>query len=109
MVRKDSGIALFHTTPDYILGMNNFFYTFSGGNLHRHNTNNSRNNFYNQQFPATITTVFNESPLENKLFKNISLESNGSWTTTFLTDMNNQGAVSSTWFEQKKKERIMRL
>ena len=88
--------------PDYMLGMNNFFYTFSGGNLYRHNTNNSRNNFYNQQFPATITTVFNESPLENKLFKNISLESNGSWTSTFLTDMNNQGAVNSTWFEQKE-------
>ena len=31
--------------PDYIMGMNNYLYTFKGGNLYRHNTNNTRNNF----------------------------------------------------------------
>jgi len=32
--------------PDFMIGMNNYFYTFNGGNLYRHNVNESRNNFY---------------------------------------------------------------
>ena len=40
--------------PDYMIGMNQFFYTFKGGNLFRHNTNNDYNTFYGTTFPSTI-------------------------------------------------------
>ena len=59
--------------------MNNYLYTFKNGQLYRHNTNETRNNFYGQQFYTTIKSVFNKSPLENKLFKTIELESDDSW------------------------------
>ena len=61
-----------------MLGMNQYFYTFNGGNLYQHNANGSRNNFYGEQYNSQITTVFNQNPLENKIFKTINLESRSS-------------------------------
>ena len=88
--------------PDYMVGMNNYFYTFSGGNLYRHNTNNSRSNFYGVQYNCKMTTVINESPLENKLFKTLSLESDSPWNVVMNTDMNNTAFINNTWFELKE-------
>jgi hypothetical protein len=45
------GWASFYSfLPDWMIGMNNYFYTFKGGNLYRHNVNNTRNNFYGVPF-----------------------------------------------------------
>ena len=35
--------------PDWMIGMNQYFYTFNGGDLYRHNTNNNHNTT-NRQF-----------------------------------------------------------
>ena len=32
--------------PEWMAGMNNYFYSFKGGNLYRHNTNEIRNQYY---------------------------------------------------------------
>ena len=87
---------------DWMIGMNNYFYSFKGGNLYRHNTNNLRNNYYGVQYNSTITSVFNDRPLENKLFKTINLESDSSWTITLDTDIQNGASIDSTWFEKKE-------
>lgn len=88
--------------PDYMIGMNQFFYSFKGGDLYRHNTNNSYCNFYGQDFPATITSVFNQEPLTNKLFKTINLESDDSWEAYLTTDIQNTGYIDDAWFEKKE-------
>ena len=88
--------------PDFMMGMNQFFYTWKGGNLYRHNTNNTYNQFYGVDYPSTVTSVFNESPLENKLFKTINLESDDSWETTLLTDIQTTGYIDDDWFERKE-------
>ena len=46
------------------LSMNNKFYTFFGGNLWEHHSNESRNNFYNATYPqiSTIDVMLNEAP-----------------------------------------------
>jgi len=90
--------------PDWMIGMNQYFYTFKGGNLWRHNTNPVRNNFYGVDYPSTITSVFNDSPLENKLFKTLNLESDASWEATLLTDIQNTGYIDDLWFEKKEGE-----
>ena len=59
--------------PDYMIGMNNYFYTFKEGDLYRHNVNERRNSFYDVDYSSTMTSVFNDMPLENKLFKTINL------------------------------------
>ena len=55
--------------PEMIKGMNQYLYTFKGGNLYSHNTNEIRNNYYGIQYNSTISTIFNTKPLEVKLFK----------------------------------------
>ena len=88
--------------PDYMLGMNQYFYSFYGGNLFQHNSDGLRNNFYNQQYNSQITTVFNQNPLENKIFKTINLESDQAWQTNLETDIQINGFIDNTWFEEKE-------
>jgi len=88
--------------PDFMIGTNNYFYTFSGGNLWRHNTNDTRNNFYGVQYNSVMKSVFNTNPLENKLFKTINLESDAAWSGTFVSDQQTTGFIEASYFEQKE-------
>ena len=88
--------------PDFMLGMNQYFYTFNGGNLYQHNANGSRNNFYGEQYNSQITTVFNENPLQNKIYKTINLESDQAWQANLETDIQQNGFIDSTWFIKKE-------
>jgi hypothetical protein len=96
-----------------MIGMNNYFYTFKGGNLYRHNVNASRNTFYqpwwteqglpNNAFkPSTLTSVFNNAVLENKLFKTITLQGDSTWDVTLETDLQYSGFIMANWFEKKE-------
>lgn len=100
--------------PDFMIGMNNYFYTFKGGNLYRHNSPSSdRNTFYldywtrlnapnNAFLPSKIVGVFNESVLESKLFKTITIEGTEAWELSAITDLNQEGYISLVWFEKKE-------
>lgn len=103
--------------PDWMIGMNNYFYTFKNGDIYRHNVNEARNVFYGvtDVFPddpykgakTTITSVFNDLPLENKLFKTINLESSfidgtHSWGGIFDTDIQTTGFIEADWFKKKE-------
>ena len=51
--------------PEWMVGMNNYFYSFNHGNLWRHNSDSvGRCNWYGSQQSSVIETVFNTSPLE---------------------------------------------
>ena len=89
--------------PDYMIGMNNYFYSFKGGNLYRHNTNPLRNNFYGEQFGSMIKSVFNDAPIENKLFKTIAIQGDDAWEATLITDIQDSGFVQVDWFEKKEQ------
>lgn len=87
--------------PEYIMGMNNYLYTFKAGNLYRHNTNEGRNKFYNVSYPSTVTSVFNVSPTESKRFKTLSLEADSPWGATFKTNLET-GVINSAWYDLKE-------
>lgn len=101
--------------PDWMIGMNNYFYTFKGGNLYRHNVNANRNTFYYEWWfqqghpelaftPSRITSVFNEVPLENLLFKTLALQGDDSWEALPIeTDIQNSGYIEKDWFEKKEQ------
>jgi len=88
--------------PDWMIGMNQFFYTFKGGNLYRHNTNNNYNTFYGTTYESQITSIFNESPLETKQFKTLNLEGDDSWDAILTTDIQTTGLIDDDWFEKKE-------
>ena len=101
--------------PDWMIGMNKFFYSFKGGNLYRHNVNEDRNTFYqdwwirktgnaaNAFTPSSIKSVFNDTPVQNKLFKTLSLEGDDVWDAVLYTDIQNTGFVEKEWFQKKEQ------
>lgn len=97
-------VSFYSYNPDWMIGMNNYFYTFKGGNLYRHNVNPIRNNFYGKSYPTTLKSVFNDVPLENKLFKTINLEGDDAWEATILySDLQSSGYIAYDWFEKKEQ------
>jgi fumarate reductase subunit C len=96
-------VSFYSYQPDWMIGMNNYFYTFKGGNLYRHNVNPLRNTFYGQSYDTTLKSVFNDVPLENKLFKTINLEGDDAWQAILYTDIQNSGYIAYDWFEKKEQ------
>ena len=90
--------------PDYMVGMNSYFYSFNGGNLYRHNTNPIRNNYYGVQYNSEITGVFNTEPQTIKLFKTMSYESDDRWACTALFTELGTGSMLATEFVEKERE-----
>jgi len=81
--------------PEWMIGMNNYFYTFKNGNLYRHNSDTEdRCTFYSVFGNASITGVFNQSSLQSKIFKTINLESDAPWGFVGNTDINTAGTVT---------------
>lgn len=95
-------VSFYSFIPDWMIGMNSYFYSFKGGNLYRHNTNSVRNNFYGVQYNSSITSVFNDAAAENKLFKTISLQGDDSWSVTMESDIQTSGFIEKNWFEKKE-------
>lgn len=106
-------VSFYSYYPDYMIGMNNYFYTFKGGNLYRHNVNESRNTFYYEWWdlqdhpekaftPSSVQSVLNQAVLENKLFKTIDLQGDSVWNMQLETDLQNSGYIESGFFERKE-------
>lgn len=98
----DGWVSFYSYYPDWMIGMNNYFYTFKGGNLYRHNTNPLRNTFYGVFTDSQITSVFNNVPLENKLFKTLNIEGDDTWGATLETDLQTTGFINASYFEKKE-------
>lgn len=88
--------------PDFMCPMNNRFYTFKGGNLYLHNSNEVRNNFYGEQYTSTIQTVFNDAPTETKLFRTLAIQGDSGWSATVETDIQDNAYIEQDWFEKKE-------
>jgi hypothetical protein len=107
-------VSFYSYYPDWMIGMNNYFYTFKGGNLYRHNSNSSRNTFYydwwfqlgnpgNSFTPSQIQSVFNDAVLDNKLFKTVAIQGDDVWAATLITDIQDSGFVQANWYEKKEQ------
>ena len=105
--------SFYSYNPDWMIGMNNYFYSFKGGNLYRHSVNPLRNTFYttwcaqnvpplNPFTPTGLTSVLNDLPLENKLFKTMDLVGDAPWSATLTTDLQYTGFIEQAWFERKE-------
>jgi len=93
--------SFFSYIPENMIGMNSYFYSFKGGNLYRHNTNERRNNFYGNDYTSKITTVFNADQGSVKNFNTISLNSEDTWDCSILTDLST-GSIDHSYFELKE-------
>jgi hypothetical protein len=98
--------SFFSYIPEYMVGINNSFYSFKGGQIYLHNSLTVPPcNYYNVQYPAEVTFLVNEKPLERKLFKAIALESSSPWVaTSILPDEagQNGGQITTSQYELKE-------
>lgn len=108
---KVKGWTSFHSyNPDFMVGMNNGFYSFKDGNLYVHDSANvPRNTFYGEQFPSKISVMVNDSPQEIKELQAMSLEGNSSWNaliTAFKSNVDDATISTISEVEFVKKEGI---
>lgn len=98
-----SGWTSFHSfTPQWMIGMNNRFYSFYQGAPWQHYTNNTRNSYYGAPTAeSSVTLVLNESPVETKMFKTIELEGNASWKAAMVSDLH-IGLIEASYFVPKE-------
>jgi len=96
--------------PDFMIGMNNVFYSFFRGDLYEHYSSQAtRNNFYGSSYPSEISLVVNDSPSEIKELNAVSLEGNTSWAMdlrAYVSDRDNPISSSILKGEFELKEGI---
>ena len=51
---------------------------------------------------AVYGSVFNQNPLENKIFKTMNLESDSAWQAVAETDIQQNGFIDDNWFVKKE-------
>lgn len=91
---KSEGFGSFYSFHTEMIGcLNNLFITYKNGQFWRHDSSTFAN-FYGVQYEATITAVFNESPLEKKTFISLTEIANYVWNCPEIyTDINSYGQV----------------
>jgi hypothetical protein len=72
--------------PEDGVSINNEYYTFKNGNIYKHHSNSTRNNFYGVQFDSSVSVIFNDEPASVKSFMTINYEGSQARTTSSLTD-----------------------
>lgn len=98
------GWTSFHSyDPQWMAGLNNDFYTFKGGKVWKHHSNETRNNYYGQQNDSVVRTILNTEPDVVKMFKTIKLKGTGdtAWEAQVVSDLNN-GSIPLAGYEKKE-------
>ena len=71
--------------PEGGLSLNNTYYTFKEGILWEHHANETRNNFYEDQYDSSVQVLFNDAPSIVKSFQTLNYEGSKSRVTPDIT------------------------
>jgi hypothetical protein len=103
------GWTSFHSfNPEFMMGMNNNFFSFKGGELYKHHSDNvPRNTFYGVQHPSKVSIIVNDSPSEIKQLQAVSLEGNNTWEALIRAYISNsddylESSIKRTEFVKKE-------
>jgi hypothetical protein len=94
--------------PEFMIGINNEFYSFYQGQLWRHHSDNvPRNNFYGVQYDSTLSFVINQEPQTIKELQALSLQGNVAWDVDLeafvdMSDNTINSSISSSEFNKKE-------
>ena len=69
--------------PQNGVSLNNDYFTFFGGHIWKHHTNETRNNFYRNQYTSNATLVFNDAVEAAKSIGSINYEGTQARITNF--------------------------
>ena len=65
--------------PDFGGSVTNNFYTWDGGDLYKHYSNQDKNTFYGNFAPSAVTVISNQNPSLVKHYKTINYEGTNNW------------------------------
>ncbi len=100
----DGGFSSFYEyEPERLVGVNNRLYSIKNGQLYLHDSNTTRNNFYGDQRTASITTVFNDRPNDQKHWKSVNTESTSPWDISIETPFS-IGTITNAEFSLEEGE-----
>lgn len=97
---KVRGWTSFHSfIPDYMVNLNNDFFTFKNGQIYIHNQEtSSRNTYYGTSYATEVEVLSNAAPSDIKVYKTIEIEGNsGDWDVTIVTNLD-QGHIDKSSF-----------
>lgn len=91
--------------PNLMASLNNKFFTIKNGQLWEHNDRNNPipNTFYGVKYPSKITTVLNDSPSEDKVFKNLVEEGTRPWSASIETNLSNSTIAANEFNHRESK------
>lgn len=89
------GWTSFHSfIPDFMVGMNNKFFTFNNGELFEHHSDDApRNTYYGVTSPSKVSIMMNDNPSEIKELQAVSLEGNETWEAIIQAFVSNSDDV----------------
>lgn len=88
--------------PERMGFIKNSFFSFSGGRMYIHGTNETRNNFYGVQYSSKIVAASTVNPSMVKSYESISLEGSHAWDATFSnTDQSSSVGVDA--FDKRER------
>lgn len=97
-----NGFNSFHSfLPDWMIGMDNTFYTFKNGELYRHDDNSTRNSYYGTEYNSTITTIFNTGSSEVLKFNTLSVDGTEAWQADVSSGLSD-GLIETNYFKEKE-------
>jgi len=83
---SDGWVSFKSFYPESGCSMNNNYYTFDGGQIYQHHSNEARNTFYGNPYNSDVTVVFNDNPGSVKSFGTINYEGTQARITNFDTE-----------------------
>lgn len=103
------GWTSFHSfSPEFMVGMNNKFFSFENGELYEHHSGEvPRNTYYGVKSPSKISIMVNDHPSDIKELQAISLEGNTTWDTLIRAYISNsddylESSVKAVEFVKKE-------
>lgn len=97
------GWTSFYTfEPEGMVGMNNELFSFKGGELYKHHSDDAdRCNFYETANDWSITPILSDNPGFDKIYKTFNLESTTPFEIELTTNLTN-GSVKASEFVKKE-------
>ena len=99
---KDNGwLGRITFNPEDMCCINGKFLAFKNGEIYEHNQANSRNTFFEVEYPSKFTFNFSQSPSERKTYKTLDTESTDAWDMAMETDFD-KGYVNAADFDKEE-------
>ena len=94
--------------PTSYVNINNDLYSFFDNSdndlVWKHNTNDTRNNFYGTQYNSVIEAVSNRNPSMIKVYEAMAVEGNGTWSAT-VSNSEQSTTISTSDFDIREGHR----